>query len=104
VSKVVSIEAGRGRSRKPPRKVTPELLWELVRIHSQCVYDQQGKCPLTVFVKPLAWELNQAMNLPDEESEGFRRVDPLCAAKPLNENHGALPVKTWYREDDNGDV
>lgn len=96
MGKVISIEAGRGHKRKPSRKVTPHLLWDLIRIHAQCPLDQMGKCSLTVFCKPLAWELNAAMNLPDEEGEGFRRVDEMCAAKPLNENHGALPVRTVY--------
>lgn len=85
------LKAGRGRKRKPPHKVTPELLWDLIRIHAQCPPDQMAKCSLTVFCKPLAWELNAAMNLPDEEGEGFRRVDEVCAAKPLNENHGPCP-------------
>lgn len=86
--------------RKPPRKVTPELLWELLRIHAQCPPDQMGKCGLTVFCKSLASELNAAMNLPDEEGEGFRRVDPMCAAKPLDDSHGALPVRTVYPNKD----
>jgi len=64
--------------------MTPELLAELISVHSQCVHDQQGKCALTVFVQPLAWEINQAMGVGDDEDKGFRRVDPMCAAKPLS--------------------
>jgi hypothetical protein len=26
-------------------RMTPELLAELIAVHSQCVYDQQGRCP-----------------------------------------------------------
>ena len=65
------------------RRMTPELLAELIAVHSQCVLDQQRKCPLTVFVKPLCWEINQAMGVGNDEDKGFRRVDEMCAAKPL---------------------
>jgi hypothetical protein len=47
------------------------------------VLDQQGKCALIVFVKPLAWEINQAMSVANDEDKGFRRLDEMCAAKPL---------------------
>jgi len=66
------------------RRMTPELLAELIAVHSQCVLDQQRKCPLTVFVKPLCWEINQAMGVGNDEDKGFRRVDEMCAAKPLS--------------------
>lgn len=65
------------------RRMTPELLAELIAVHAQCVLDQQRKCPLTVFVKPLCWEINQAMGVGNDEDKGFRRVDEMCAAKPL---------------------
>jgi hypothetical protein len=64
-------------------RVTSNLLAELLAIHAQCVLDQQGKCTLTVFVQPLAWEINRAMGLANEEDRGFRRVDEMCAARPL---------------------
>jgi len=64
-------------------RMTPELLAELVAVHSQCVLDQQGKCALTVFVQPLAWEINKALGVANEEDKAFRRDDPMCAAKPL---------------------
>jgi hypothetical protein len=51
--------------------MTPELLGELIRIHSQCVHDQQGRCPLAVFVKPLCWEINQMMGVTNQEDRGF---------------------------------
>ena len=69
------------------RRMTPELLSELVAVHAQCVLDQQGKCPLAVFVKPLCWEINRAMNVANEEDKGFRRVDETCAARPLTTEH-----------------
>jgi hypothetical protein len=42
-----------------------------------------GKCPLIVFVRQLSWEINQAMGVGNAEDKGFRRCDPMCAAKPL---------------------
>lgn len=70
--------------------MTPELLEELIRVHSQCVHDQEGRCPLVVFVRPLCWEINQAMGVANEEDKGFRRCDPMCAAKPLSQRHEEL--------------
>jgi hypothetical protein len=64
-------------------RVTSNLLAELLAIHAQCVLDQQGKCTLTVFMQPLAWELNRALGLANDEDKGFRRVDEMCAAQPL---------------------
>ena len=74
----------RGDGKSKLRRMTPELLAELISIHSQCVLDQQGRCPLTVFVKPLCWEINATMGVGNEEDKAFRRVDPMCAAKPLS--------------------
>ena len=65
------------------RRMTPELLARLIAVHSQCVLDQQGKCPLTVFVKPLCWEINQAMGVGNDEDRAFRRYGEPCAAQPL---------------------
>jgi hypothetical protein len=72
---------------KREHRMTPELLAELISIHSQCVLDQMGKCTLTVFAKPLAWEINLALGLGNEEDRGFKRHDPLCAAKPVGDAH-----------------
>jgi hypothetical protein len=77
--KVVRITEGKAKL----SRMTPELLAEMISIHSQCVLDQQGRCPLTVFVRQLCWEINQAMGCANEEDRGFRRIDPMCAAKPL---------------------
>jgi hypothetical protein len=43
----------------------------------------EGKCALTVFTAPLAWEINKSMGCANEEDRGFRRVDEMCAARPL---------------------
>ena len=79
VSQILSLLDGQDRD----VRMTPELLAELIAVHSSCVLDQQGKCALTVFVKPLCWEVNQAMRVSGDEDKGFRRVDEMCAAKPL---------------------
>jgi hypothetical protein len=73
----------RGDGKSKLSRMTPELLAELIAVHSQCVLDQQGRCPLTVFVRQLCWEINQAMGVCNDEDKGFRRVDEMCAAKPL---------------------
>ena len=69
-------------------RMTPEVLGELIAIHAQCVLDQLGKCTLTLFLKPLCWELNQFFGVGNPEDNGFRRVNPMCAAKPLRSEHG----------------
>jgi hypothetical protein len=71
-----------------PRRLTPEIVGELLRIHSSCVHDQAGKCPLLVSVSSLTWELNQAANIGNEDDYAFRRTgaDGLCAARPMS-NH-----------------
>ena len=69
-----------------PRRLTPETVGELLRIHSSCVHDQAGKCPLLVSVSSLTWELNQVANIGNEEDNAFRRVDPMCAARPISDH------------------
>jgi hypothetical protein len=68
---------------RKPRRLNPQLLAELISIHSQCPLQAQGKCGLTVFTAPLMWELHKVMGVADESDKAFRRVDPLCAARPL---------------------
>jgi len=63
--------------------MTPELLDELLRIHMSCVHDQENRCPLLVSINSLTWEINKAMNVANDEDKGFRRYDPMCAARPL---------------------
>jgi hypothetical protein len=31
---------------RKPRRLTPEIVGDLLRIHSSCVHDQEGKCGL----------------------------------------------------------
>lgn len=71
-------------------RITPELLGEILRVHAQCPLDQKNKCALTVFLKPLCWEINQAMGVANDEDRAFRRHDPMCAAKPLRQRHEEL--------------
>ena len=68
---------------RKPRRLTPEIVGELLRIHSSCVHDQAGKCPLLVSVSSLTWELNQAANIGNEKDNAFRRTHPMCAARPI---------------------
>jgi hypothetical protein len=69
-----------------PRRLTPEIVGEILRIHSSCVHDQEGKCPLLVSVNSLCWELNQAANIGDETDNAFKRHDEMCAARALTDH------------------
>lgn len=73
---------------RKPRRLTPEIVGELLRVHSSCVLDQVGKCPLLICVSSLTWELNQAANIGNEEDNAYRRTgaDGLCAAKPISDH------------------
>ena len=71
---------------RKPRRLTPKIVGELLRIHSSCVHDQAGKCPLLVSVSSLTWELNQAANIGNEEDNAFKRHDPMRAARPLSDH------------------
>ena len=35
---------------RKPRRLTPEIVGELIRIHSSCVHDQEGRCGLQLSV------------------------------------------------------
>jgi hypothetical protein len=91
VAKVSCITEGGGRrkrKRKPMvKRLTPDLMAQLIAIHSQCLNDQNGKCYLTVFAAPLCWEVNKLLGLGNEEDNAFRRDDPMCAAKPVGDEH-----------------
>ena len=80
--RVACITGGRGK-RRPLRRMNAHLLAELIAIHSQCPHQQKGKCALTIFTAPLAWEINKVMGCASGEDKGFRRDDPMCAARPL---------------------
>jgi hypothetical protein len=87
------------RGRKP-RRLTPEVLTELMMVHSSCVMDQKGRCPLLLSVRSLCWEVNQFCNLASEEDTGFKRHDPMLAARPLNRIFECL----LEEEDQDGNV
>ena len=71
------------RRERKPRRMTPSLLSELIAVHSSCVHDQEGRCPLLVSVASLCWEINQATGVANDEDRAFKRHDPMCAARPL---------------------
>ena len=48
-----------------------------------CVHDQENRCPLLVSINSLTWEINLCMNVASEEDRGFKRKDPMLAARPL---------------------
>ena len=43
----------------PPKKITDAQIVEMVWRHSQCVLNQTGRCPLLVFGRQLAEEINE---------------------------------------------
>jgi hypothetical protein len=93
-----------GRERKP-RRLTPELLDDLLRLHASCVHDQEGKCGLLLSVSSLCWEINQACGLADDTDKGFKRHDPMCAARPLRTpfvEEGCRLVDSMFEEDTDG--
>ena len=71
-----------------PRRLTPEVVSEILRLHMTCVHAQEGRCPLLISVKSLTWELNQLANIGDEEDAGFKRHDSMCAARPVDFEEG----------------
>ena len=73
---------------RKPRRLTPELLRELIAVHSSCVKDQHHQCPLLISISSLCWEINQVCNIGDETDNAFRRTgaDGLCAARPLTDH------------------
>jgi len=56
VSQILSLLDGQDRD----VRMTPGLLSELIAVHSSCVHDQEGRCPLLVSIASLCWEINQA--------------------------------------------
>ena len=70
--------------RREPRRLTPEVLTELLMVHSSCVMDQQGKCPMLLSVKSLCWEINQVLGCANKEDRSFKRRSDVFAARPLS--------------------
>ena len=58
---------------EPKRELTPAALYELFERHSQCVFDQSGKCPLLFFAQQMCWEINEFFNGRENENAGCRR-------------------------------
>jgi hypothetical protein len=83
VGDVVKFRKVAVRERKP-RRMTPEVLAELLMVHSSCINDQRGRCPLLLSVRSLTWEINRFCNIASEEDKGFKRHDEMLAARPLN--------------------
>jgi hypothetical protein len=55
---ILTLMNGQDR-RLPQKKITDAQVVEMVWRHSQCVLNQTGKCPLLVFGRPMADELNE---------------------------------------------
>jgi hypothetical protein len=93
------------RRERKPRRLTPQLLDDLLRIHASCVHDQDCKCGLLLSVSSLCWEINQACGLADDTDKGFKRHDPMCAARPLRTpfvEEGCRLVDSMFEEDTDG--
>jgi hypothetical protein len=108
-NRILAICGGKGRvhSRREckPRRLTPELLDDLLRIHASCVHDQQGKCGLLISISSLTSEINQGCGLADDTDKGFKRHDPMCAARPLRTpfvEKGCRLVDSMFEEDTDG--
>jgi hypothetical protein len=76
-------DGAQSRRDRKPRRLTPELLEDLLRIHASCAHDQEGRCGLLLSVSSLCWEINLSCGLANDEDKGFKRHDPMCAARPL---------------------
>jgi len=93
------------RRERKPRRLEPQLLDEILRLHMSCVHDQEGRCPLLLSINALCWELNRITGLASEEDKGFKRHDPMCAARPLTVPFvldGAAQVASMFEEDTDG--
>lgn len=105
MGELIPFEWLRRRKRQPgrhPERITPEALMELIGRHSFCVLDQHqpSRCPLVMFTPAMAWELNVYFGVANDEDKGFRRCDPMAAAKPLSD-HGTVEVDhTQWRKND----
>jgi hypothetical protein len=84
---------------RKPRRLTPQLLEELLRIHMSCVHDQEGRCGLLASVASLCWEINQVCNIGNEEDNAFKHHDEMCAARPLTCRFNTEEVAKSITED-----
>jgi hypothetical protein len=109
-NRILVMCGGKGRvhskRKRKPRRLTPELLEDLLRIHASCPHDQEGKCGLLLSVSSLCWEINLSCGLANDEDKGFKRHDPLCAARPLRTpfvEEGIRLVESMHEEDTDGE-
>jgi hypothetical protein len=94
------------RTDRKPRRLTPELLEDLLRIHACCAHDQEGRCGLLISVSSLTWEINLSCGLANDEDKGFKRHDPMCAARPLRTpfvEDGIRQANSMNEEDTDGE-
>jgi len=105
-SRILSMRDGvRSKRERKTRRLTPQLLDDLLRIHASCVHDQEGKCGLLLSVSSLCWEINQATGLANDEDRGFKRHSETCAARPLRTpfiEDGIRQVESMVEEDTDG--
>jgi len=105
-SRILAMGGGvHSRSERTPSRLTPQLLDDLLRMHASCVHDQEGKCGLLISISSLTWEINQACGLADDTDKGFKRHDPMCAARPLRTpfvEEGCRLVDSMFEEDTDG--
>jgi hypothetical protein len=107
VGEIIPIEClrrGKRRAGKKPERITPQALMELIGNHSHCVLDQKGKCPLTMFAPAMAWELNVFFGCASEEDKGFRRYDPMSAAKPLSDHSAEHACHASWRKSESEEL
>ena len=55
----------------PQRRITDAQVVEMVWRHSQCVLSQRGKCPLLVFGRQLAEEINEFFAQEERSGDAF---------------------------------
>jgi hypothetical protein len=58
VDSILALIDGENR-RLPQKKITDAQIVEMVWRHSQCIHNGTGKCPLLVFGRQLAEEINE---------------------------------------------
>ena len=72
------------RERKP-RRLTPEVLTELLMVHSCCADGSAGQCPMLLSVKSLCWEINRVQGTSRPRRTRVSSATARCAAaRPLN--------------------
>jgi hypothetical protein len=70
VDSILALVDGEDR-RFPERKIADPQVVEMVWRHSQCVLNQTGRCPLLVFGRELADELNEFFTQEKRSGDDF---------------------------------